>query len=357
MKKHNRRSEGEFTGIIPSMSYERPRFIVAGVLRRLYCLLPNGKAIIDAPGGNLLYAAAGIKVWEPETQPGLIARVGEDYPRTWIQAYARQGMDVSGIQVLPEAVDLRYFVAYTDMHTRYLDDPVSHFARLELSFPRALLGYRNPIPTLDSRTTLLPISLRQADIPGAFLDATAAHLCPIDYLTHSMLPAVLRQAEFTTITVDPSPAYMNPSFWEHIPALINGLTAFLPSEEEIRTLFQGRSEDLWEMAETLASYGCEIIVIKRGQAGQLVYDGAARRRYEVPAYNSTMFDPGGAGDAFCGGFLAGYRLNYDPVEAALHGSISASMTVEGSDPFYALEALPGLAEARLESIRNAVHRV
>jgi sugar/nucleoside kinase (ribokinase family) len=338
------------------MSPDTPRYLVAGVLRRQYSLLSNGEAILDAPGGNLLYTAAGIKLWEPDTQPGLIARVGEDYPRAWIQQFADRGTDVRGVHILPEAVDLRYFTAFTDQGIRHLDDPVSHFARRDLPFPRALLGYTNPIPRLDSRTNLTTTSLRQADIPDDFLDATAAHLCPVDYLTHSMLPAVLRQAEFTTITVDPSPAYMNPTFWDHIPALINGLTAFMPSEEEARHLFQGRSEDLWEMAEALAAYGCEIIVVKRGQAGQLVYDGASRQRYEVPAYDSNMVDPLGAGDAFCGGFLAGYRRNYDPVEAALHGSISASMTVEGSDPFYALGALPGLAAARLESLRHAVHR-
>jgi sugar/nucleoside kinase (ribokinase family) len=199
--------------------------------------------------------------------------------------------------------------------------------------------------------------LRQSDIPADFLDATAAHLCPVDYLTHSMLPAVLRQAQFTAITLDPTPAYMNPTFWDHIPALVTGLTAFLPSEEETRALFRGRSDDLWEMAEALAAYGCEIIVIKRGLGGQYVYDGVGRKRWEIPAYPVKVVDPTSAGDAFCGGFLAGYRLTYDPLLAALHGNISASMTMEGSDPFHALGALPGLAQARLEALRSAAHRL
>lgn len=339
------------------MQLDSPRYLIAGILRRTYCLLPDGRALLDVPGGNLLYTAAGIKLWEPETSPGLVARVGEDYPQAWIDRFERQGFDARGIRTLPDSIDLRYFVAYTGLRTRYTDDPVPHFARLQMTFPKALLGYRNPIPNLDSRTNLLPTSLRQADIPPAFLDANAAHLCPIDYLTHSMLPAILRQSEFHTITMDPSPAYMNPSFWDHVPALINGLTAFLPSEEEVRHLFQGRSEDIWEMAEALASYGCEIIVIKRGEGGQYVYDAPGRKRYEVSAYDVNIVDPEGAGDAFCGGFLAGYRKTYDPLEAALYGSISASMTIEGSDPFFALGALPGLAEARLEMLRTTIHQV
>ncbi len=172
-----------------------------------------------------------------------------------------------------------------------------------------------------------------------------------------MLPAILRQAGFTLVTLDPSPGYMTPSFQAEVPSLLIGLTAFLPSEEEVRSLFQSRNEDLWEMAEALASYGCEMVVIKRGERGQLLYDSATRTRWEIPAYSSALVDPTGIGDAFCGGFLAGFRRTYDPLQAVLHGNISASMVIEGHGPFYALEALPGLAQARLEALRQSVRRI
>jgi sugar/nucleoside kinase (ribokinase family) len=210
---------------------------------------------------------------------------------------------------------------------------------------------------MDSRTRLTPTSLRQGDIPPDYLDATAAHLCPLDYLTHSLLPAVLRQSGFTTVTLDPSAGYMNPIFWDDLPALITGLTAFLPSEEEVRSLFHGRSADLREMAEALAVYGSEFILIKRGSRGQLLYDAVAHTHWEVPSYPIHVVDLTGAGDAFCGGFLVGYRRTYDPLQAALYGNISASMTVEGSGAFYALDALPGLAQARLDALRETVRRV
>lgn len=286
-----------------------------------------------------------------------MARVGEDYPQDWLEDYSRRGIDIRGVQILPQAVDVRSFLAYTDRRTRYTDDPVAHFARLGQPFPKALLGYQADSHNLDSRTKLLPVSLRQGDIPPDFLDASAAHLCPLDYLTHNLLPAVFRQAEFTTVTLDPSPGYMNPTYWDDVASLITGLTAFLPSEEELRSLFQGRSEDLWEMAEAIAAYGCEIVVIKGGESGQFLYDGANRSRWEIPAYASHIEDPTGAGDAFCGGFLAGYRQTYDPVQAALYGNISASLVVEGVGPFYALDALPGLPQARLEALRQSVRRV
>jgi sugar/nucleoside kinase (ribokinase family) len=339
------------------MEPKSPRFVIAGQLRREYIILPSGKARLDVPGGNVLYAAVGAAIWEAEPPPAIVARVGEDYPQEWLTQFALRGLDTRGVRVLPQAVDVRSFTAYLSRTSRATDDPVAHFARVGLPFPKAMLGYRDNSSAIDSRTRLQPTSLRQGDIPPDYLDASAAHLCPLDYLTHSLLPAVLRQAEFTNVTLDPSPGYMNPTYWTDVPALVTGLTAFLPSEEEMRSLFQGRSDDLWEMAEALAAYGCEIIVIKRGEGGQLLYDSTARTRWEIPAYPVRLVDPSGAGDAFCGGFLAGYRRTYDPLQAALYGNISASLVVEGMGPFYALDSLPGLSQARLEALKQGVRKV
>jgi len=230
------------------MDPQLPRFVIAGRLLREYLILPSKQVLLDVPGGNSLYAAVGTAIWEPDPPPAVVARVGEDYPREWLEEFSRRGLDTRGIQVLPQAIDLRYFAVYASRKERSSDDPVAHFAHLGQPFPKALLGYRNTASSLDSKIRLLPISLRQGDIHPDFLDASAAHLCPLDYLTHSLLPAVFRQAEFTTVTLDPSPGYMNPTFWDEVPALVTALTAFLPSEEELGALFQGRSSYLWEIA-------------------------------------------------------------------------------------------------------------
>jgi sugar/nucleoside kinase (ribokinase family) len=336
---------------------QTPRFVIAGQLRRDFILLPTGEDYLDVPGGNAVYAAAGLALWEPTPPPGIVARVGVDYPQEWLDRISRRGIDIRGVHRLPQAVDLRSFLAYQELSSPIHEDPVAYFARMGKPFPKVLLGYQADHHAPDSRNRLSSTSLRQADLISDYLKATAAHICPIDYLTQSLLPAVLRQAGFNLVTLDPSPRYMNPSFRDHVPSLITGLTAFLPSEEEIRSLFQGRKDDLWEMAEAIASYGCEFVVIKRGERGQFVYDGSARRRWEVPAYPIQPIDPTGAGDAFSGGFLAGYRKTYDPLQAALHGNISASLAIEGHGPFYALDALPGLAQARLEALRQYAREV
>ena len=150
---------------------------------------------------------------------------------------------------------------------------------------------------------------------------------------------------------------MNANFFDDLRSLLQGVTAFLPSEEEIRNLFWGRTNDLWEMATSLASFGCEIIVIKRGGRGQYVYERATGKKWEIPAYPARLVDPTGAGDVFCGGFLAGYAATLDPLQAAMRGNISASFCIEGSGAFYPLDSMPGLAQARLESLSNLVRQV
>jgi len=339
------------------MRMETPKFIFAGKLNRDYFITAAGNPVLDTLGGNVPYAAVGFKMWVTAPSPGLVARVGEDFPQKWVDDLHHHGLDTHGINMLPKAVDVRSFYVYTDKFTRITGDPVPHFSRLGLQFPRALLGYRDKSGALDSRMELTPISLRQADIPEAYSEASAAHLCPLDYLSHSLMPAVFRQAGVTTLTLDPGPGYMNPTFWNDVPSLITGLTAFLPAEADLRNLYQGYSDDLWEMAEGLAAYGCEIIVIKRGERGQLLYDAASKSRWEIPAYDSRLVNPTGVGDAFCGGFLAGYRSTYNPLEAVLYGNISAAVVSEGIGPFFALDVLPGLAQARLDALRQSVRKL
>jgi sugar/nucleoside kinase (ribokinase family) len=339
------------------MISETPRFIFAGKLTRDFYITADDQPVLDALGGNLAYACVGLKLWEPSPPVGMVARLGEDYPQHWLDELTQRGFDTRGINVLPEPVDVRSFYYYSDKITRLFGDPVTHFARLGEPYPKALLGYKDHGHAIDSRTELEKITLRQADIPDEYLAASGVHLCPIDFMTHSLLPAVFRQAGLTTITLDPASGYMTPTFFNDIPSLITGLTAFLPAEEDLRALFEGHSDDLWEMAEALAAYGCETIVIKRGERGQWLYDAASGSRWEIPAYPARLANPTGVGDAFCGGFLSGYRSTYDPLEATLYGNVAASIVSEGPGVFYALDVLPGLTAARLDSLKQSARKL
>ena len=194
-------------------------------------------------------------------------------------------------------------------------------------------------------------------MPASYRLAGAVHLCPLDFVSHGQLIMALRAGAATTITLDPSLGYMAPAFFKDLRPILAGLTAFLPSEEELRLLFWGETHDLWEMAAALGEYGCEMVVVKRGGLGQMVYEAAGKRKWIVPAYPARMTDPTGVGDAFCGGFLGGYKKTFDPLQGVLYGNISASLKLEGTGAFYPLGVLQGLAEARLNVLKEVVRQV
>jgi sugar/nucleoside kinase (ribokinase family) len=324
-------------------------FLVFGELTREFLLPASGQPRLDVAGGSLLYAAAGLGVWESGV--GLVGRVGDDYPRAWLNECKSRGFDTSGIHILSEKLDVRDFVAYDESFEGNRVNPVSHFARREMTFPKSLLGYQPDKKVDEAR------KLTVTDIPGDYLTARAAHICPMDLVTQTQLIAGLKRGNVHTFTLDPAPASMIPKARRELPALINGVTAFMPSEEEMRSLFEGETHDLWRMAAAVALYGCEYVVIKCGARGQLLYDVDSKRKWEIPAYPTHVVDVTGVGDAFCGGFVAGYCRNYDALEGVLYGNVSASLKLEGCGVFYPLDMLPGLAEARVSALKDLVKEV
>jgi len=332
-----------------------PPFVIVGRIAREFILPSAGQPLLDYAGGSALYAAGGLMVWEREI--GLLGRVGEDYPRARLKELEARGINIQGLRILPQSIDLRSFIAYDDKFSITHANAVLQFARRELPFPKSLLGYQSPPEVQGDARKPDPLAPLPVEIPRDYLETGAVHLCPFDFMSHNQLAHVFKTSSVNTVTLDPSPGYMNPSFYKDLRAVLSGLTAFLPSEEELRALFWGETNDLWEMAESLGEYGCEIIVVKRGGRGQMVYDVPGKQKWEVPAYSSRVDDPTGAGDAFCGGFLAGYKKTYDALQAALYGNVSASLKLEGSGAFYPLEVLSGLAEARLNALKDLVRKV
>ncbi len=332
-----------------------PTYVVTGRITREYILPPAGRPLLDAPGGSALYAAGGLLPWD--RQVGLVARVGEDYPRPWLKDIQARGLDIEGIEILQQSLDLRVFRAYTENFDVIRGSPVSQFARRGLTFPKVLLGYQDASELERDAHAPDPTSPLASAMPVDYRDARAAHLCPLDFVTHNQLLTAFSAGTITTLTLDPAADYMVPSFFKVLRVIIARLTAFLPSEEELRGLFWGQTHDLWEMAAAVGEYGCDFVIVKRGAHGQAVYDVKGRHRWEVPAYPARPADPTGAGDAFCGGFLAGYRQTYDPVQAVLYGNVSASLKIEGSGAFYPLDVLPGLAKARFTALKDLVREI
>ena len=334
---------------------ESVAYAIAGGLREDYFISAAGEAQVNVLGGNAVYAAVGACVWSNGV--GLISRVGANFPKAWLARLAASGIDMRNVKVLPQPQDTRTFYAYLSHEVRVDTDPPAHFARIGQPMPRELIDYRSSTAGQDSRKRFPPLAVRPADLLPAYLKARAIHLAPGDFLTHRTLPDTLRRAGVPIVTLDPSVRYMQPAFKDELRYIVLGLDAFLPSEMEARAYFREDIPDLWEAAAAFGAMGAKIVVIKLGARGQYLYLSATGHKWRIPAYPAAVRDVTGAGDAYCGGFLVGLSQTGDPVEAALRGAISASIVIEGVGALYALDATPGLAEARLTSLREAVKRV
>src|SRR5690606_18157444 len=151
-----------------------------------------------------------------------------------------------------------------------------------LSFPKSLLGYQAPVELLDSKRERNLLSLRPEDIPAAYYGATAAHLCPLDYYSHRLLPATLREQGTEIVTLDAGRGYMHPDFMAEVPELVNGLTVFMTTEERLLTLFANRTQDIWKLIDTIGSFNCKAVVVHSIHRGQWLLDVEARKRYQIP---------------------------------------------------------------------------
>ena len=95
------------------------------------------------------------------------------------------------------------------------------------------------------------------------------------------------------------------------------MSALAPCLPHVDLLFGNRdelacvtgSDDPARMAALLRELGVGIVAVKLGEEGAYVAGGSWRGL--VPAFSVEVVDTTGAGDAFCGGFLAGYLAGWD----------------------------------------------
>ena len=327
------------------------RYVVAGKFTRDYLILPNCQTSIDVKGGSAFYSAAGLGLWDDHI--GIIGIVNEEYPLEWLLEFEKRGMDVRGVQILSTYFDQRNFIAYPTIEGPDTKNPISHFSRIGQPFPKTLLGYFGS-ETQNPKNNISDQTIKIKDIPFDYLDVTAVHISSMDYSSQSRLPSFFRQGHATTITLQASNDYMNSMYGDLVPTILKDINAFICTEAQIRNLFYGKISDIWEMVSDLDVYGCENIVILTKKNKFLLWDRTSKKKNEIPMYPSSIIDPTGIVESFCGGFLSGLRSYQNPLRATLQGSISASFTAEGADPFYCLDSLPPLVEARLASLSSSV---
>lgn len=319
---------------------------VCGGLRIDYVISATGEVRLNQIGGNAIYAAVGARTYTDRVH--LLARAGDNYPQEWLDELASQGIHSTHIIRVPGWQDMRTFYAYIDEKTRIDRNPATHFARIGQPMPEELEGYA--FSTVETQNPDTPLVLRGGDVPEVRADAV--HIAPMALLTHLELTQAFHQQRADQITLDPGEYELTPETEPAIKDYCMLIDAFLPSELEMGLLLD--TADPYEAAETFASWGVPLVLIKRGPDGCLLYERDARKFTDVPAYPVNVIDVTGAGDTFGGAFAVALKQTGDPIRSVIMATVAASFCLQGYGALYGLDIPSDEVQKRLEVLSERV---
>ena len=310
-----------------------PDLVTVGGLTVDHVIAADGTVALAQAGGNGAYAAVGALMWVPRV--GLVSHAVATYPREVIARLEAGGVDLGGVLWSEARLSAGNWFIYDAEGRREegLSSPPGALA--EAGFPsdrlspeqvaawRAWLLARDRAGELSYSEFRTLHPLRPDQVPAAWIGARGVHLAPSQ--PEVMLGMLdLFGPHGATVTADPGWQLAARSLDEIAPLLAR-LDAFLPSEVELRALVPGAG--LTDALAAVAARCPGAVAVKLGAQGVLVWDRAASAPIAVPAVRVPALDPTGAGDSFCGGFLAGLVETGDPVQAARFGAVSASRIV------------------------------
>jgi cytidine kinase len=275
------------------------------------------------PGGDSIYSALGASVWPVKV--GVVTIVGSDYPY--------EKMDLATCR--PEQTDWAGLMAYPgpSLHARafYSRDGSRVFK-------------------WDDESLNLVLSPGVADVPEMWLDAPFIHLAPSDPRKQLELTRFFTgRGEVVSLDVEKHFIQIDQG---SILECLKYDPIFIPSIEHVQMLSGIHSEKMEDLWPWIAGCGASLVVVKCGSRGAWVMDVPNKRKWLVGVVpRLSLVDVTGAGDAFCGGFMAGYSFTRDPVQAAVYGAVSASFVVESLGARRPAHFHPSIADQRLTDLQ------
>ena len=100
-----------------------------------------------------------------------------------------------------------------------------------------------------------------------------------------------------------------------------------PNLHEAQTMYG--IQDEVEILRSMLADGCQVVALRMGELGSLVAQQGRDSALFIPAVEvAEVIDQTGAGNAYCGGFVVGWRLEQDLQTAGCYGAAAASFTLE-----------------------------
>jgi sugar/nucleoside kinase (ribokinase family) len=276
-------------------------------------------------GGGALYSAVGAQIWTANV--GIHSVTGRPFLERVRDAIEQRGLDKHGIGA----------VAGNGLQLWLLHESATD---------------KQQVPKLTS-SRAEEMDRARGSLPAAYANTRGFHIAPqtpAGSIDNARCLAALPNNPIVTLDLL-SDEFIDRRLYADL-AFLDHVTAFLPSEAEVERIWDPTDLDSW-LRQQASAHICHIGV-KLGEQGSVVCDAQTGQLTRVPAFPARVVDTTGAGDAYCGGFLAGLVAGRPLVECAAMGTVSASYIVEACG---ALETeRPDSAErnARLETVLKGV---
>ena len=335
-------------------------YVIIGKLSRDFILTEKGDDLNGIPGGHLLYSAIGMSPWEKH--PGLVARVGKNYPELYIKLLEKQGLDVRSIKRVDDQIEDRCFINYFNKESGSGNNAavqksvLTQYFNAGKPFPKELLGFNYRRNKSDSLTERSSETVLARDIPDEFLEARCVHLCPMDYLSHNLLPQVFSKNRRATFTIHAGTGYMQPYYFDALKSLLNGLSAFIVREENLKKLFSEnfRVSKLFDMMKILLDYGTDNIIVKTNDSFLCFINKNDRVIKKLNYAQNNVHEKIGELSCFCGAFLVGLNQTYDYNKAVCYGASRASLLRNETNPYSNFDVYEGLVNEKAFALEKYI---
>ena len=235
-----------------------------------------------------------------DIQSALVSVVGDDFPQAYLNILTEEGINTSGIEVVPDGKTFYWSGRYhNDLNSR-----------------DTLVTELNVLADFDPK---VPEEYRAADVVMLGNLHPEIQLSVIDQLNQRPKLIVLDTMN-----------YWMEHTWDSLMEAIKKVDVIAINDAEARQMTNEYS--LVKAATAIHELGPKYVVIKKGEHGALLFNN--QNIFFAPALPlEEVFDPTGAGDTFAGGF-AGYLAETKNVSfnnmrnAVIHGSNLASFCVE-----------------------------
>ena len=292
-------------------------------------VLWDGRTYMGTLGGSGSHAVVGMRTWN-DAPLGLVGYLGDDTPEPFVAHLQRLGVSPDGLvhrAGLPTPRAWQLFEA-DGQRTEVFRTSLSEFVANQVRFD-------------ELNATLRQSSGFHVQWGGSMAETTR------------LVRQLKRANPSAAVVFEPIDDFLGLDRTAWAP-LLRECDVFLPNLDEAAILTGEASPA--DMATALLDWGADRVVIRMAEQGIWAQDRQGNR-WRIPAVPTQVVDVTGAGNAFCGGLLAGLVEDLPFLETALRGLVGASFAIEQVGVPETL--VPGSPEAfrRLDWVKDQVRNM